>query len=65
MGHGYGLHIQLLVEQTYTPGYSTIGGRRMKVGYCQCENIQWIWANDSLPTAPCSDCGCQITWSED
>ena len=41
------------------------GGRVMRVGYCQCENIQWIWANDQLPTAPCIDCGCQITWSDD
>jgi len=37
----------------------------MNVGYCQCENIQWIWSNDQLPTTPCVDCGCQIEWIND
>jgi len=37
----------------------------MKIGYCQCIDIQWIWALPELPTEPCEDCGCQIDWLDD
>jgi len=35
------------------------------MGYCSCENVEWISTNDPNPYAPCIDCGEHITWKEE